>query len=215
MQFEQTEQAMSEEMMHILEKTALLYQKYGVRSVTMDDVASELGISKKTLYQHFADKHQLISMVTDHLINTRQHCMDEIYLKEMNAIEELFEVARFVNQMMMEHNPAFEYDLKKYYPEEYQKIRSIKRKSMYDSAYGNLQKGMEEGIYRGDMNPEIIARLHVARVEGMIDQELFSVEDISNRDVFKEIMVYHIRGIANQKGIRILESMLQTDPFFS
>lgn len=206
---------MSEEIRHILEKVALLYQKYGVRSVTMDDVSSELGISKKTLYQHFADKHQLVSMVADHLINTRQHCMDEIYVKDLNAIEELFEVARFVNQMMMEHNPALEYDLKKYYPEEYQKIRNIKRKSMYDSAFANLNKGLGEGIYREEMNPEIIARLHVARVEGMIDQELFSVADISSREVFREIMVYHIRGIANQKGIKILESMLKTDPFFS
>jgi TetR/AcrR family transcriptional regulator, cholesterol catabolism regulator len=202
---------MNEETKHILEKVGLLYQRFGIRSVTMDDVAGELGISKKTLYQHFADKEELVTKVTDYMINIRHNCLNEIHNKGLNAIDELFEVAEHVSQMLKDHNPATEYDLKKYYPEEYQKIRIIKREMMHESVLNNLRKGMEEGIYRKEMKPEVIAKLHVARVEGMMESDLFSTEDYHNREQFREIMIYHIRGIANEKGIKILEEKLKAD----
>lgn len=202
---------MNEEIKHILEKVGLLYQRFGIRSVTMDDVAGELGISKKTLYQHFADKEELVTKVTDYMISIRHNCLNEIHSKGLNAIDELFEVAEHVGQMIKDHNPATEYDLKKYYPDEYQKIRIIKREMMYESVLNNLRKGMDEGIYRKEMKPEIIAKLHVARVEGMMESDLFSAEDYHNREQFREIMIYHIRGIANEKGIKILEEKLKAD----
>lgn len=188
-----------------------MYQKFGIKSVTMDDVSRELGISKKTLYQHFADKEELVSRVTDFMIGINKNCLKEIKDKKLNAIDELFEVVRHVNQMLKEHNPSTEYDLKKYYPVEYQKVRMVKRETMYESALSNLRNGMEQGIYRTDLNPEMIAKLHVARVEGMMENDVFSIEDYTNRDFFREIMVYHIRGIANERGIQILEEKLKNE----
>lgn len=204
---------MQDEVTNILERVGLLYQKFGIKSVTMDDVARELGISKKTLYQYFADKHELVSKVTDYMIEQRQKCLSGIHNKGLNAIEELFEMARHVNQMLLEHNPSTEYDLKKYYPEEYQKIRSIKRMYMYESVLSNLKKGISEGIYREEMNPEVIAKMHVARVEGMIDNEVFSIGEFTGKDFFREIMIYHIRGISNEKGIGILQEKLKRQEF--
>lgn len=174
----------------------------------MDDVSRELGISKKTIYMHFSDKEELVGNVIDFMIKTRHNCMNEIYEKELNAIDELFEVARQVNQMLREHNPAMEYDLKKYYPAAYEKVKQVKRKVMYDSVMNNLQKGIRQGIYRSEMNPDVIAKMHVARVEGMIESDVFTEEEFTRMDYFREIMIYHLRGIANEKGIKILEKKL-------
>lgn len=202
---------MNEEIKSILIRVGLLYQKFGIKSVTMDDVSRELGISKKTLYQHFSDKEELVSRVTDFMINLNKNCLREIIDKKLNAIDELFEVVRHANQMLKDHNPSTEYDLKKYYPVEYQKVRMVKRDAMYESALNNLRKGMEQGIYRAELKPEMIAKLHVARVEGMMQNDVFSIEDHTNRDFFREIMVYHIRGIANERGIKILEEKLKNE----
>jgi AcrR family transcriptional regulator len=202
---------MNEEIISILTRVGLLYQKFGIKSVTMDDVSRELGISKKTLYQHFADKEELVTRVTDYMISLNKNCLSEINLRELSAIDELFEVAKHVNQMLKEHNPATEYDLKKYYPVEYQKVRKVKREIMYESVLNNLQKGIKQGIYRKELKPEVIAKLHVARVEGMMENDVFSIEDYTNRDFFREIMVYHIRGIANERGIQILDEKLKNE----
>jgi TetR/AcrR family transcriptional regulator, cholesterol catabolism regulator len=202
---------MNEEIKSILTRVGLLYQKFGIKSVTMDDVSRELGISKKTLYQHFADKEELVSRVTDFMIGINKNCLTDINDKKLNAIDELFEVARHVNQMLKDHNPSTEYDLKKYYPVEYQKVRKVKREIMYESVLSNLQKGIKQGIYRKELKPEVIAKLHVARVEGMMENDVFSIEDYTNRDFFREIMVYHIRGIANEQGIQILEEKLKNE----
>lgn len=199
---------MIEETKNILERVSQLYHKYGIKSVTMDDVSRELGISKKTIYMHFSDKEELVGNVIDFMIETRHNCMNEIYEKELNAIDELFEVARQVNQMLREHNPAMEYDLKKYYPAAYEKVKQVKRKVMYDSVMNNLQKGIRQGIYRSEMNPDVIAKMHVARVEGMIESDVFTEEEFTRMDYFREIMIYHLRGIANEKGIKILEKKL-------
>jgi len=200
---------MNEETRNILERVSLLYQRYGIKSVTMDDVSRELGISKKTLYQHFSDKEELVHRVIDYIIDTRQSCMNEIHDKQMNAIDELFEVARQVNQMLKDHNPSTEYDLKKYYPAAFEKVKLVKRKVMFESVLNNLQRGILQGIYRSEMNPEVIAKLHVARVEGMLESDVFTVEEYTRMDYFREIMIYHIRGIANEKGIKILEEKLK------
>ncbi len=200
---------MNEETRNILERVSLLYQRYGIKSVTMDDVSRELGISKKTLYQLFADKEELVHRVIDYIFDTRRNCMNEIHDKQMNAIDELFEVARQVNQMLKDHNPSTEYDLKKYYPAAFEKVKLVKRKVMFDSVLNNLQRGIQQGIYRSEMNPEVIAKLHVARVEGMLESDVFTVEEYTRLDYFREIMIYHIRGIANEKGIKILEEKLK------
>lgn len=202
---------MQNETINILERVSILYRKYGIKSVTMDDIAKELGISKKTLYRYFSDKQELVSKVIDFVLNQQQNCLADIHGIGLNSIDELFEMARHANQILLEHNPATDYDLKKYYPEEFQKIISVKRKVLYASILGNLQKGISEGIYRNEMNPEIIAKIHVARVEGMINNEVFSINELIDKKIFREIMIYHIRGISNEKGIKMLQEKLERE----
>ena len=183
--------------------------KYGIKSITMDDVARELCISKKTLYQFVNDKDDLVGKFVDSEIDLRQEEICSCFRKSSNAIEELFEISVFMNKMLREQSPATEYDLKKYYPHHHQRITEVRRERMYNYIMQNLRKGKAEDLYRADMNEEIIARLYLARMENVYFNELFTVEEFTSVSLFTEHLTYHIRGIATTKGVKVLEKRLK------
>jgi AcrR family transcriptional regulator len=200
---------MDEELKQILLKVRELYMRYGIKSITMDDVASQLGISKKTLYKQVRDKDDLVGKIVDQEIEIQQNDSTCIMDKDLNAIEELLMVSKMVNLKLKQVNPATEFDLKKYYPNHYQKLVNARRNRMYLNVVANLVKGKKEGLYRDDLNHDIIGKLQVSRVESMLDNEIFSIDEFTSPKFFQEIFVYHIRGIANKKGIDFLEKKLK------
>jgi AcrR family transcriptional regulator len=200
---------MNEELINILDKVRELYTKYGIKSITMDEVAAELGMSKKTLYQHVTDKEDLVSKFIDNEIEIRQKQICECFKVGFNAIEELFEISLFINKLMREQNPATEHDLKKYYPDQYQKIVKVRRERMYSYILLNLKKGKNEGLYRNDMDDEVIAKLYLSRSESMPVSTLYTLEELTSVKVFVELLTYHIRGIATQTGIKELEKNIK------
>ncbi|MFC2101580.1 TetR/AcrR family transcriptional regulator [Bacteroidota bacterium] len=193
----------------IIPKVYKLYQRYGIKSVTMDDVAQHLGISKKTLYEFFADKEDLVKQVLLWDYDTKLDLFLEIEKKNLNAIEELFEVYQMIKELFKDYNPSVEYDVKKYYPALFSQFRDVKRSRMYELSMKNMNKGKKEGFYRSDLNASILARLHVFRVENIIESELFSVEELTSISVFHEIFVYHLNGILSDSGRELLESNYQ------
>jgi AcrR family transcriptional regulator len=200
---------MNAELNNILDKVRELYTKYGIKSITMDEVAAELGISKKTLYQHVTDKEDLVSKFIDNEIEIRQKQICECFKAGYNAIEELFEISLYMNKLMREQNPATEHDLKKYYPEQYQKIVKVRRERMYSYILLNLKKGKGEGLYRNEMDDEVIAKLYLSRSESMPVSTLYTVEELTSIKIFVELLTYHIRGIATQTGIKELEKNIR------
>jgi transcriptional regulator with XRE-family HTH domain len=200
---------MNDELKNILLKVRELYMKYGIKSITMDDVARELGISKKTLYQYVSDKDDLVGKFIDNEILMRQSEICKCFGIGYNAIEELFEISIFMNKMMKDQNPATEYDLKKYYPLHYQKTVKARREGIYEYILLNLKKGIKEGLYREEMNKEIIAKLYLSRIEDSHINELFTKEEFASMRLFVEILTYHVRGIATEKGIIVLENKIK------
>jgi len=200
---------MNEELKNILQKVRELYMKYGIKSITMDDIARELGISKKTLYQYVTDKDDLVGKFIDNEIELRKTGICNCFRVGCNAIEELFEISLYMNKLMREQNPATEYDLKKYYPQHYQKIVRTRREGILDYILLNLKKGKKEGLYRDDMNEEIIAKLYLSRVESIHINDLYTVEEFTSVKIFLELLTYHVRGIATEKGIKVLEKKIE------
>ena len=196
---------MNDELKKILLKVRELYMKYGIKSITMDDIAMELGISKKTLYQYVTDKDDLVGKFTDNEIFLRQEDIRKCFKIDFNAIEEFFEISIFMNKIMRDQNPATEHDLKKYYPHHYQKIVKIRREGVFNYILLNLKKGKMEGLYREEMNEEIIAKLYLSRVESIHLNDLFTIEEFTSLKLFIELLIYHIRGIATEQGITVLE----------
>lgn len=200
---------MNDDLNSILSKARELYTRLGIKSITMDDIARELGISKKTLYQYVVDKDDLVGKFVDNEIELRQRDICKCFRVGYNAVEELFEISLFMNKLMKEQNPATEHDLKKYYPRHYQKIVKVRREGIFSYILQNLRKGKEEGLYRKEMNEEIIAKLFLSRSEIIDASNIFTTEELTSFEVFVELLIYHIRGIATPDGIIELEKKIE------
>jgi AcrR family transcriptional regulator len=200
---------MNEELKNILTKVRLLFMKYGIKSITMDDVAREMGISKKTLYQYVENKNDLLNKVLDMEIEESECHLEDIDRENVNAIESLFIVLNFLNQITKEYSPSAIYDLKKYYPDLYNKMNLLRRDKIYNRVIRNLKKGIDEGLYRNDINEQLIAKMQVERMEKAIDSDYLSIDELSTPDIFLEIFKYHIRGIATEKGLLELDKEIK------
>ncbi len=197
---------MNEKAKEIALKVKDLFKKYGIKSVTMDDVSHELGISKKTLYEYFTDKSSLVRMVIDCETEIREkHFRETVNSSDSNAIRDMLRIYRFYQKVMKEHNPSFEYDLKKYYPDIFKELQQIKREKIMESVLSNLKKGKEEGLYRSDLDEEIIAKLYVLRIESLTDTDLFTLEERFLPGFWRQLFLYHLYGILSKKGYEYLE----------
>ena len=168
---------MNKELENILEKVGELYNKYGIKSVTMDDVARELGMSKKTLYQYIENKNDLVSKVLDYHLFEKDCSFKKISKKNLNAIEELLEVGVQIIKSIKDYNPSTEYDLKKYYPELFKKLHTVRKERMFESIIKNIQKGKKEGLFRDDLDEEIITKMQTSRFLNMSSDEFFDQDE--------------------------------------
>jgi TetR/AcrR family transcriptional regulator, cholesterol catabolism regulator len=193
-------------MQDIIQKTADIYFRYGIKSVTMDDLSRELGISKKTLYLHFNDKKNVVRKVIHHLIET-QKCgiSDALNKPGANAIDKLMMMTHFFAEHLKNSNASLTYDLQKYYPDIWDEVIEFKREEVYRHIIDNIETGIREGLYNDDMNYQIIARAYVSRME-MYQTDLWQpLDKYPLTEVFQTLFIYHIRGIASKKGINYLE----------
>lgn len=195
---------MIEKKLDILNRSAGVFLRLGLRSVTMDDLSSELGISKKTLYQYFSDKDSLINSIIDlKLENDRAICIASAANAE-NAIDALFLISKSVCENVAAVNPTVFYDLRKHYSVAWQKVCDHKMTFVYDMILKNIQRGIKEGIYREDMNPEVVARLFVSYGDVIMSGEIFPWPEFHYDQVYFETTSFHIYGMSNKKGIEYL-----------
>lgn len=193
---------------NILERAFLLFQKYGIKSVTMDDICHEIGISKKTVYQYFSDKAALVKKIIENEFCRISKNIDRILSDDKNAIEQLIALNHFFNLEHKNYKPAMVFDLRKYFPEIFHKIKKKKRDHMLKTVLSNLEKGKKEGLYRMDMDAQVITKLYVFRIENIMENDIFSFEEMISEKFFNEIFNYHIHGIVNEKGIKFLKIYL-------
>ncbi len=189
----------------ILTNSELLFRRYGIKSVTMDDIARHQGISKKTLYLYVDSKTDLIDKITQNHISREVEEMAEIRNKSKDAIDEILNIAKYGIQQLRNLSPTVVYDLKKYYRESWSKFETLHKTFIYTLIKENIDQGRKEGFYREGINPDIIAKLYVGKTMIVVDEELFPLKDYNREQLFKEYMLYHIHGIASDKGLALLE----------
>ena len=190
----------------IIQQVSLLYMKYGIKSVTMDDVARELGVSKKTLYEHFDDKADLVKKVILYNITNIETQFNKASSKKLNALDTLMEIGNMIVRFLSDFNPSISYDLQKYYPSIWKMLIDYKKNRVFVNVKENLIKGIKEKLYREDLNPEIIARIYVSKIEATMDFDYKGSADINPIILYNELLKYHIRGIASKKGIEYFET---------
>lgn len=187
----------------ILAEAERLFWKYGVRSVTMEDIARQLGISKKTIYQHFTDKEQILYQVIQEKTGRNQSEMDCMVVETDNPVEEILGVLNMMRNQADQVSPNLLIDIKKYYPQAFALFRQYKEGHIMRSILENIQKGISQGIYRSDINPTILARLRVEQIELAFNHDLFPSDQYSMHDVQAELMHHFVRGMLTDKGFTI------------
>ncbi len=198
---------MDDKMAQILKATSVLFRKYGIRSISMDDIAHEMGMSKKTLYQYVENKNDLVEKMLTHFVTSSNACVTENPANR-NAIDILLEVSVKVSQEIKEMNPAIAFDLEKFYPALYRTFVNAKRDHVYRKIKENLEQGVSEGIYRGDLDADLVAKLYVQKLIDLHDPEFLSSVDFTFEKVFQVMFDNHIRGIANAVGLTYYEKQI-------
>lgn len=201
---------MDEKALKILAQSTELFMQYGIKSLTMDDIARHLGISKKTLYQSFSDKADLVYQGMLAHMKHEQDALNAIHDQCENAIEEMFLISQHVSKHIQSMHPSILFDLEKYYPEAFQEFQNYKLKYIMGCIARNIEDGITQGLYRKNMNIPVVAALYVARMDALFDQKLFPSAQFSLKDVYFEAIRYHIRGIASEKGIEYLKNKFKT-----
>ena len=181
------------------------FMKYGIRSVTMDDISKNLGISKKTLYKYFKDKDEIVSTLMQMDINAEMELLDSLVQCSENAIEETYSFSGVLIEKLKAVNPSMIYDLEKYHPQAWKLFETHKRIDVYGCIKSNLERGIKEGFYQELMNPEIVARIYSEKIDMLFNQELFPVDKFKIENVYNEMIRYHLRGIVNDKGRNYLK----------
>lgn len=174
----------------------------------MDDVARELGISKKTLYELFIDKSDLVSKVLEFHIAKIRSVFEAEREDDNNAIDHLLEISQIITSFFKNFSPTIHYDLQKYYPEVFKSLFEYKRVHMFASVIANLKRGIKEGLYRSDINPELIAQLYVSRIEAFLFADSLNGREYTTNELFNEMFTYHLRGIASSKGVEYFEKKI-------
>jgi len=192
----------------ILEKSEELFLKYGFKSVTMDDIANKMAISKKTIYTHFKNKTQLVKETTLKVFEKISHGIDCICSLNKNPIEELFEIKTLILEQLKGEKTSPQYQLSKYYPEIYNTLKKKQFDIMQDCVIENITKGISQGLYRLDINIEFISRIYFLGMTGIKDEELFPSESFKKQQLMENYLEYHLRGIVTQKGLVKLNQII-------
>ncbi|WP_347923069.1 TetR/AcrR family transcriptional regulator [Pontimicrobium sp. SW4] len=193
----------------IIHKSADLFLSYGFKSVTMDDIANALGISKKTIYQHFDNKTKLVEATTLSLFNIISYGIDAICALEKNPIEEIYDIKRFVSEHLKDEKSSPQYQLQKYYPKIYNTLKGKQFDVMYQCVNANLKRGIKLKIYRDTIHVDFITRIYFNGILAIKDEDLFSKKKFSVNMLLDNYLEYHLRGICTNKGLAILNTTIQ------
>lgn len=195
----------------IVQKATELFLNLGFKSVTMDDLANAMGISKKTIYSHFMNKTELVETTTMHMCELIIRGIEQIIDQELNPIEEIYEIKKFVMLELRNEKSSPLYQLQKYYPKIHTALKKVQFESMQGCVEKNVTRGMAQGIYREDLNVEFISRIYFSGVMGIKDNGLFPTKFFSKPQLMDYFLEYHLRGIVSPKGRDILNKIINSN----
>ncbi len=188
----------------ILQKATGLFVRYGMRSITMDEIALQLGISKKTIYQFFADKNELVDAVLLKMLEHNQYCCKKDSAVADNAIHEVFLAMEMVYEMFENMNPSMLYDLEKYHPKTYEKFTQHKYKFLYSVIKENLERGVKEEIYRPDIDVNIMTMLRLETLMFPFSTHVIGKTKYNISEIHIHVIEHFLFGIASIKGYKLI-----------
>jgi AcrR family transcriptional regulator len=194
----------------IVQKTSALFLQRGFKSVTMDDVANVMAISKKTLYTHFENKEQLVRESANFVFDCVCSEIEEIKLKAAHPIEELYSVKSAVLKYLQNESLSPTYQLQRFYPEIYSNLRDQEYSRFGVMVQSSLRLGIETGLFRPNINVDFVSRLYMNGMRGIRDIDIFPIAQFDINTLFENYLEYHARAIVTPKGLRVLNEFIGT-----
>lgn len=182
-----------------------LFLKYGVRSITMDDIARHLGISKKTIYQHFEDKDDIVALVLKTHMERQRQQFEEIAAKSKNAVEEMVRISVLLKESMRNVNASLLFELQKYHQRAWNTWLEFKKKDIHQSIIRNLKQGIEEGYFRSDINVDVLGRMRLEMVQMAFDNMVFPRESFNLSEVQAQLFDHFVHGLLTDKGKKLYQ----------
>jgi len=195
----------------ILSKSEELFLSLGFKSVTMDDIANAIGISKKTIYAHFSNKTALVEVVIFETLDHIYEGIDKINASSINPIEELYDIKLFVMNYFKNERVSPQYQLKKYYPEIYERLQIKQFEKMHSSVENSLKKGVDTGLFRADIDINFISRMYFNGMTGIRDISIFPETLFDKNYLFESYLEYHLRAIITKKGLNLLNNYIKSN----
>jgi AcrR family transcriptional regulator len=192
-------------------KASEMFLSLGFKSVTMDDIANEMGVSKKTIYTHYKNKTALVESVTLSIFEFIREGIDKICAIKSDPIQEIYDIRKFVMKQLKYEKSSPQYQLQKYYPKLYVTLRKKHFEIMSSCVEANLARGLESGIYRASIDIKFISRIYFNGISGIKDIELFPLQEFSMNTLMELFLEYHLRGICTEEGIKKMNQIITTN----
>lgn len=186
-----------------------LFIRYGIKTITMDDIAKHMGISKKTIYQYFKNKNNLVEQLTALKMEAQVQMLKIVSNKSNNAIEEILNVLEAMEQMVSRVTPAVYYDLQKYHPKAWIIFKTFRDEYAFGKIKENLRRGIAEGYYRKDMDVDIIAQVRLILIDLAFSPQHFTPDRFDIRQVLIQLTDHYMHGISTLKGHKLINKYLK------
>ncbi len=193
----------------ILQGSAELFFRNGIKSITMDDVATHLGMSKKTIYQYYEDKNAIIHAIALHELSMQIKEMEEARKTATNSIDEIFKTMSCLSRTFIKINPNVFYDMQKFHPASWKLFHDFKEKKIMSFVEENLKSGIKQALYRVDLNVKIMAKFRVEEVAMAFRPDIFPPEKYNIKDVQMILLDHFVHGISTLKGHKLINKYKQ------
>ena len=190
----------------ILEGAANLYKTYGIKAVTMDFLASQLGVSKRTIYEVFADKEAILAGVLSMMAKRKTELIQKILNESENAVVAIFRLLELSRIHFQDLSPVFQAEIKKFHHEALQKGDNCDF-SDFDFSLKVIYRGIEEGYFRTDINPDIVNRCLFSLGRNILDNELYPFDKFTRREVLMNVHLNYLKGISTKQGIDLISNL--------
>jgi len=188
----------------IRQKADELFRRYGIKSVTMDEIANQLGVSKKTIYHSFSDKNELVDEVVVDILKYNKNCCRHFKDESQNAIHEVYMAMEMLQVMFDNMNPIILFDIERNHPATYKKFKEYKYQFLYELVKENIERGKREELYRAEVNTDVAAKVRLETMMMPFNEQLFPKNKFSLSILQQQLIEYFLFGIASLKGYKLI-----------
>ncbi len=199
---------MDEQRERILQETEIRIKRYGYKGLNLDELARELGVSKKTLYQHFGDKKSLATESVKQMLHREECIFNDIYELRKSTLNMMLSISQHIRKMIRGINPVAFQEMKRFLPEAWEMFVQHRESHMHDMLVECLKRGVQEGVFRDDFDIEVIVKMRMHQIEMAFDPEIFPQERFEPGHVQQEFFIHFFNGIATTKGVEQFKTLM-------